>query len=321
MNLGILGTGMIANIMVPEFQRCDAFRCAAVFSRTAEKGSALAAKFHIPKVYTALEDLLADPEIDMVYVASPNSVHYSQTRAALLAGKHVICEKPFTPTLAEARELAELARERQLLLFEAITTAHHPNYGRIRQQLPALGPVKMVLASFCQFSSRYPALLEGRVAPAFDPACCGGALMDLNLYNIHFVVGLFGPPAGIHYYPNRHKNGVDTSGLLVLEYPGFVCQCAAAKDSALSNSIQIAGEAGYIRMPSAGSNCQQVELHLRGREPEITAYPENPWHYEVQDLGRLIRNRDYDTCYALLDTTLQVVDVLEKARRDAGLPY
>ena len=321
MNLGILGTGMIANMMLPEFQRCDAFRCVAVFSRTAEKGNALAAKFHIPKVYTALEDLLADPEIDMVYVASPNSVHYSQTKAALLAGKHVICEKPFTPTLAEARELAELARERHLLLFEAITTAHHPNYGLIRQQLLALGPIKMVLASFCQFSSRYPALLEGRVAPAFDPACCGGALMDLNLYNIHFVVGLFGPPADLHYYPNRHENGVDTSGLLVLEYPGFVCQCAAAKDSALQNSIQIAGEAGYIRMPSAGSNCQQVELHLRGREPEVTAYPENPWYYEVQDLGRLIQNKDYDTCYALLDTTLQVVDVLEKARKDAGLPY
>ena len=321
MNLGILGTGMIANTMIPEFQRCDAFRCAAVFSRTAEKGSALAAKFQIPKVYTALEDLLADPEIDMVYVASPNSVHYSQTKAALLADKHVICEKPFTPTLAEARELAELARDRHLLLFEAITTAHHPNYALIRQQLPEVGLIKTVQASFCQFSSRYPALLEGRVAPAFDPACCGGALMDLNLYNIHFVVGLFGPPAGIHYYPNLHTNGVDTSGLLVLEYPGFVCQCTAAKDCALDNSIQIAGEKGYIKLTPTGSTCHNVRLCVRGQTPKETDCPENPWYYEVQALGRLIQSRDYHTCYALLDTTLQVVDVLEKARKDAKLPF
>lgn len=321
MNLGILGTGMIANMMLPEFLRCDAFRCAAVYSRTAEKGRALAEKFGIPKVYTALDAILADPDIDIVYVASPNSVHYSQTKAALEAGKHVICEKPFVPTLAQARELADLAKMRGLFLFEAITTAHHPNYHLIRQKLPTLGPIKLVLGSFCQFSSRYPALLEGRIAPAFDPAYCGGALMDLNLYNIHFVVGLFGAPEQVHYYPNLHPNGVDTSGVLVLEYPGFICQCVGAKDCAGQNSIQILGEQGRIHVTTAVSNCQNVVLSHRGQEDERLSLEENPWYYEVQDLGRLIAAEDFKSCYRVLDTTLQVVDVLEKARIDANLSF
>ena len=321
MNLGILGTGMIANMMIPEFLRCDSFRCTAVYSRTEEKGNALAVKFGIPKVYTALEDLLADPDIDIVYVASPNSVHYRQTKAALLAGKHVICEKPFVPTLAEAEELIVLAKEKHLLLFEAITTAHHPNYALVRKHLPELGPVKLVLATFCQFSSRYPALLEGRIAPAFDPACCGGALMDLNLYNIHFTVGLFGAPEKVHYYPNLHPNGVDTSGVLVLEYPNFLCQCVAAKDCSAQNSTQITGEKGSICVTPGSNVCRAMELHLRGQEPQKTVFEENPWYYEVQDIGRLIAEENYDACYAALETTRQVVDVLEKARKDARLPF
>ena len=145
--------------------------------------------------------------------------------------------------------------------------------------------------------------------------------MDINLYNIHFVVGLFGAPERVHYYPNLHENGVDTSGLLVLEYPGFICQCVGAKDCAAENGIQIVGEKGRIQVTPSGSNCQKVEFCLRGQEPQITAYPEGPWYYEVQDIGRLIAEGDYDGCYAALETTLQVVDVLEKARKDAGLCF
>lgn len=321
MKFAALGTGAITKSMLAEYARSAHLECSAILSRKEETGRALADQFGIPKVYTDLDTLLADPEIELVYVASPNAIHYRQTKAALLAGKHVICEKPFAPTLAEAEELVALAKEKRLLLYEAITTAHHPNYGLIRQQLSGLGPIKLVLCTFCQFSSRYPALLAGKVSPVLDPAYCGGALMDINLYNIHFVVGLFGAPEKVHYYPNLHSNGVDTSGLLVLEYPGFVCQCVGAKDCAADNGVQIVGENGRIHVTPSGSNCQQVEFCLRGHEPQVTAYSEGPWYYEVQDLDHLIAEGDRDACYAALETTLQVVDVLEKARKDAGLCF
>ena len=232
MNLCAIGTSFITKNMLQEFARSDVLHCTAIYSRKEETGRALADEFGIQTVYTNLEEMLADPTIEMVYVASPNSIHYAQAKAALLAGKHVLCEKPFAPTVAEADELIALAKEKGLFLFEAITTAHHPHYGFVREHLPELGDIKMVSATFCQFSSRYPALLAGKPSPVLNHAFAGGALMDINLYNIHFVVGLFGAPKGVRYFPNCHETGVDTSGLLVLEYEDFVCQCSGAKDSA-----------------------------------------------------------------------------------------
>ena len=321
MNLCAIGTGAITKSMLAEFQRSDVLHVTSIYSRKEETGRAMAAQFGLERVYTDFDAMLADPAIDMVYVASPNSIHYGQTKAALLAGKHVICEKPFAPTVAEADELIALAKEKHLLLFEAITTAHHPQYGFVKENLPKLGKLKMVTAVFCQFSSRYPALLAGKPSPVLDHAFAGGALMDINLYNIHFVVGLFGAPKSVRYFPNCHDTGVDTSGMLVLEYDGFLCQCIGAKDSAARNGVQLIGEDGYMEITPSSSNCQTVELNLRGQDSIKVHLPENPWYHEVQDLGRLVAAGDYDSCYKALETTHNVVEVLEKARKYAGFNF
>ena len=321
MNLCAIGTGAITRSMLKEFQRSPVLHCTAVCSRREETGRALAEEFGLARVYTSMDEMLRDPAIDMVYVASPNSVHYAQAKAALLAGKHVLCEKPFAPAVAEADELIALAKEKGLLLFEAITTAHHPHYAFVKENLPKLGKLKLVSATFCQFSSRYPALLAGNPSPVLNHAFAGGALMDINLYNIHFVVGLFGAPKSVRYFPNCHETGVDTSGLLVLEYEDFVCQCTGAKDSAARNGVQIIGEDGYMEVTPIASNCQNVELHVRGQESVSSHMPENPWYYEVQDIGRIVAVGDYELCYRALETTRNVVDVLEKARASAGFDF
>ncbi len=321
MNLGVIGTGAITKSMLKEYQQSKHLRCTAICSRKEETGRAVAEEFGIGKVYTSLDAMLADPAIDIVYVASPNAIHYAQAKAALMAGKHVICEKPFVPTVAEAEELIALAKEKQLLLFEAITTAHHPHYGFVKENLPKLGRLKMVTATFCQFSSRYPALLAGKASPVLDHAFAGGALMDINLYNIHFVVGLFGAPKSVRYFPNRHETGVDTSGMLVLEYEGFLCQCIGAKDCAARNGVQLIGEDGYMEITPSASNCQTVELNLRGQEAVKVHLPENPWYHEVKGLDRLVETLDYDYCYCALETTRNVVEVLEKARKYAGFSF
>ena len=321
MKLCAIGTGAISKSMIPEFHRSDVLNCVAVCSRGEQTGKAIADQFGLKKVYTSMDVMLADPDIDMVYVGSPNAIHYSQTKAALLAGKHVLCEKPFAPTEAEAAELIALAKEKKLFLFEAITTAHHPHYAIIKEKLPLLGKIKLATGTFCQFSSRYPALLAGKVSPVLDPAYKGGALMDINLYNIHFMVGLFGAPENIRYRANLHSNGVDTSGVLTMEYPDFLCQCVGAKDCAASNGVQIIGEDGYIEVTPSASNLLQAKICLRGKEPEILELTENPWYYEVQDISRIIARGDLDTCYAELETTRKVVAVLEAARKDASLGF
>ena len=321
MNLCAIGTGAITKSMLAEFQRSDVLHVTSIYSRKEETGRAMAEQFGLERVYTSLDEMLADPAIDMVYVASPNSIHYSQTKAALLAGKHVICEKPFAPTVAEADELIALAKEKGLFLFEAITTAHHPHYGFVKENLPKLGKLKMISATFCQYSSRYPALLAGKPSPVLSHEFAGGALMDINLYNIHFVVGLFGAPKSVRYLPNCHETGVDTSGILVLEYEDFLCQCIGAKDCAAQNGVQIIGEDGHMIVTPSSSNCQTVELNLRGQESVKVHLPENPWYHEVQDLGRIVAAGDYDFCYQALNITHNVVDVLEKARISAGFNF
>ena len=321
MNLCAIGTGAITKSMLAEFNRSDVLHVTAIYSRKEETGRAMAQEFGIEKVYTDMTEMLADPTIEMVYVASPNSIHYSQAKAALLAGKHVICEKPFAPTVAEVDELVALAEEKHLMLFEAITTAHHPHYTFIKENLPQLGKLKIVTATFCQFSSRYPALLAGKPSPVLNHAFAGGALMDINLYNIHFVVGLFGAPKTVRYFPNRHESGVDTSGILVLEYEDFLCQCIAAKDCAAQNGVQFIGEDGHMVITPSASNCQTVELNLRGKDAVKVHHTENPWYHEVQDLGRLAAAEDYGYCREALKTTRNVVEVLEKARKFAGFPF
>ena len=321
MNICAIGTGAITKSMLAEFQRSDILHVSSIYSRKEETGRAMAEEFGLERVYTSMEEMLSDPAIDMVYVASPNSIHYGQAKAALLAGKHVICEKPFAPTVAEADELIALAKEKGLFLFEAITTAHHPHYGYVRENLPKLGKLKMVTATFCQYSSRYPALLAGNASPVLNHAFAGGALMDINLYNIHFVVGLFGAPKDVLYYPNCHETGVDTSGMLVLVYDDFLCQCIGAKDCAADNGVQIIGEAGHMVVTPSSSNCQNVVLNLRGQASQSVNLSENPWYYEVQDIGRIVAAEDYDFCYKSLDTTHNVVDVLEKARKFAGFGF
>lgn len=321
MNICAVGTGFITKNMLEEFARSEHANCIGICSRSEEKGRAMGAPFGIETVYTSFEDMLSDPAVEAVYIASPNSLHYPQTKAALLAGKHVLCEKPFATTAAEAAEVIALAKEKHLLLFEAITLAHHPNYARIKELLPQLGQIKSAIGTFCQYSSRYPALLAGNASPVLDPAYCGGALMDINLYNIHFMAGLFGKPQGVHYFPNFYKNGVDTSGSLVLEYPGFTCLCVGAKDSAAENGVQIVGDLGYMKVGPMASNLAVLEFCIRGQEAQRFTYPESAWYYEVQDIARLMDSRDYDACYAALETTQTVVEILEKARKSGKLGF
>ena len=127
MNIGMVGTGSIAHTMAKEFARLTTMPVVAVCSRNADTGVAISNEFHIPKVYTEYNEMLADPEVELVYIATPNSLHFEQAKAALLAGKHVLCEKPIVPTVAQLDELLSLAEERHLHLLEAITTIDHPN--------------------------------------------------------------------------------------------------------------------------------------------------------------------------------------------------
>ena len=322
MNIGILGTGSIARTMAAEFAKVPAFRCEAVCSRQQATGEALAQQFGIPKVYTDYDAMLADPDIELVYIATPNSLHYAQTKAALLAGKNVLCEKPFVPTVAEADELIALAKEKHLFLFEAITTAHHPNYALAKQYLDDIGSLRIVSCTFCQYSSRYDAFCAGETPTSFDPARAGGALMDLNVYNISYVVGLFGEPNQVHYTANIER-GIDTSGILTMDYNSFRAVCMAAKDCGAPARYVIQGTKGYILQKSTANWCGGVTFHPNeGREEHFNLNGGRPRQAaEFHAFARAIAGGDQELCSRMLDTSVAVSKVLTVARRSAGLKF
>ena len=282
------------------------------------------AMFSLPNVYTDYDELLADPNIDFVYVGLINSVHYEYTKKALLAGKNVIVEKPFASAAAEVRELRDLALARHLYVFEAVTIHYLPNFCAIREFLPKLGKIRAVVANYSQYSSRYDKYLQGEVLPAFDPQRSSGALYDINIYNLNFIIGLFGAPESVNYTANLGFNGIDTSGVAALTYPGFFALAIGAKDTASPGYITIQGEKGWIRVTGAPNELRSFETHLLGTGVttlnELNRYPHRMVH-EFQEFAKMFHEKDYDRMTKGLDVSVAVLETAETARKQVGIAF
>ena len=320
--LGTVGSGMIVHAILDNVQLVDGIRLAAVYSRSEDKGRALASKYGISKVYTNMVAFLEDEEVNFVYIATPNLLHYEQAKKALLAGKNVILEKPFCIKAAQARELVALAKERGLFLVDAVPTTFLPNFTILQRQLPNIGKAKKVQANYSQYSSRYDSLLKGELPNVFNPAYGGGCLMDINFYNVYLNVALFGKPRTVEYYPNLYKNFIDTSGTMIMTYDGFVSEAVGAKDANGANFFRIEGENGEIYIEKGSNGIAQVKVITAGAEEEFNAQ-ETPdrWFYEVQELTRLVLADDYDSLYQRLDIMLDTIETIEIARKKAGLLF
>lgn len=320
--LGTIGSGSIVHSILDNVAVTEGIRAAAVYSRSEEKGKALAESYGISRVYTDMDAFLQDEEINFVYVATPNLLHYEQAKRALLAGKNVICEKPFCIRAKQAAQLVALAKEKHLFLVDAVPTAFLPNFEILKKQLPKIGRVKLVLANYSQYSSRYDRVLQGEVPNIFNPEYGGGCLMDINFYNIYLNVALFGMPKRAVYYPNIYGSLTDTSGIMVMCYEGFVSQSAGAKDTWGVNSFQIEGEKGYIYIRGGSNGIAEVKVVTKEGE-ECLNEQDNPDRrfYEVQNLTKLVLAGDYEAIYRRLDTMLEVMEVLENARKQAGILF
>lgn len=324
MRIGTIGSGVIVDRMIEAVRLSDNMSIEAVYSRTEARAKEFAEKHGVSKYYFDLDEMLKDPKIDTIYVASPNSLHFSQSKKALLAGKHVINEKPFTPTLKECDELFRLAEEQGVYIFEAITNVHLPNMQVVKEHLKDIGNLKFVQCNFSQYSSRYQKYANHEQTNAFDPAFAGGALMDINVYCLHFVTYLFGRPESIQYIANRGYNGIDTSGICILRYPGFVATCVGAKDSSSENHIYLQGDMGTIRVfGSSCGVCKQVEFippkkDMIGKKDvneTINLGIDQEMHmtYECAEFERIVSSRDEEAYASYREQTRLVVSLLEEA--------
>ena len=323
MKIGTVGTNFIVTWFIDAVGMIDGAEIAAVYSRDAATAKEFASKYGVKKTYSDRQAFLDDGTLDFIYVASPNSLHYSWTRDALNAGRNVICEKPFVSREKELAELIGLSREKGLFLFEALTVPHLPNYKLFIERLDEIGTPKLALLNFSQYSSRYDAFLGGKTPNVFNPKFSGGALMDLNYYNLCFILGIYGEPGDVKYYPNLATNGIDTSGALILEYPGFIAVCTACKDSASPNYVQIQGDKGYIRVETTSSAMDTgVIVHTKdGTVRRNEQDKANGLYYEVRDFVEAFRGGDRSVCDGPLDESLLAMRLMEKARKDAGVYF
>ena len=321
--LGTIGSGFIVHHILDAVKQVEGIRCVAVYSRTEEKGQELAQKYEVEKIYTDMEDFLADEEINCVYVASPNLLHYEQTKKALLAGKHVLCEKPFCTKLEDAKELVSLAKEKGLFLMEAVPTTYLPNYPVLKEAIAKIGRIKLVQGNFSQYSSRYDAFLRGELPNVFNPEFAGGCLMDINFYNVYLNVALFGKPKKTTYYPNfAEQVQIDTSGVLMMEYDGFVSENVGAKDTWGVNFFQIEGENGYIYAEGGSCGMEGIRVVTKESEEYFKGQKDTErWYYEIKNLVPLLLADDYETIYKKLEITLDTVEVIENARKAVGIYF
>lgn len=322
MKVGIIGAGTIAREVVPQMPGWGIQPVALCGTRRSEKAVREFAEANgISRIYFEYGEMLQNQDVEAVYIATPNVLHYSQALEALEAGKHVIVEKPMTSNVGEARHLAAVAREKGLYLFEAISTVYLPNYKKIQEWLPRIGTIKIVSCNYSQYSRRYDAFLAGDVKPAFDPAQSGGCLMDINLYNVHYLLGLFGEPETVQYMANVDR-GIDTSGVLTLDYGAWKAVSIAAKDCSAPCQYVIQGTKGYISQDTPANFCQKVRIHLNdGTEEVWEETPDSRLEPEFKAFVRMMETHDRAEWEEHLNHSLKVAEVLTAARKDAGIHF
>lgn len=321
MKIGIVGAGTIVPYFLNGVASVEDVTVIAIAGQESDLDvmNSLKKEHGITHVFIDYTNML-ESDIDTVYVAVPNHLHYQFAKEALKMKKNVLLEKPFAATFEQAKELVELAREQDVILFEAISNQYLPNYIKTKELLSQLGDIKIVQLNYSQYSRRYDLFKEGQILPVFDPKKSGGALMDINVYNIHFIVGLFGEPDKITYIANVER-GIDTSGILTLEYATFQCVAIGAKDCQSPVSVNIQGDKGYIHSDSPSNGYDKFTLGTNIGEQTSFELNEKSNHlcYEIEQFHDLVYHQNRETASKLNEHSLEVARILDEARKQIGI--
>ena len=321
MKLGILGTGSIVKELLPHLEAIGAEKTYLLATpRSKEKAEGLVSRYGLTGAVYDYDELLG-LDIDTVYVALPNLLHYEYTKKALLAGKHVILEKPATPRRSELEELFALAEERGLFLIEAVPMLQREGYHILHEAIRKIGKPKLATLYYCQRSSRYDGFLRGEVHAVFDPQMAGGALMDLGVYDLQAIVGLFGAPKGLDYHANV-TGGIDISGVLTLDYGDFKAAAFAAKDCASPDQSVFMGEEGQLLVDLR--HLDGYTFIPRTGETQVVRVADTRDHrlrIEFQAFKRMIEEKDFHAMNRLKEISLTVSGIVEQARKQAGILF
>jgi predicted dehydrogenase len=319
---GILATGWIAERFTAALLRHTGQQVVAVGSRSKEKGSAFAAEHGIPTVHGSYEELVADPDVDIVYVATPHSEHHANALLAIAAGKHVLVEKAFTRNAAEAREVIAAATAKGVFVQEAMWTRYLPRTDVVRQLLEdgVLGELSTVIADHGQYMEPNP---KGRM---FAPELAGGALLDLGIYPVSYASFVLGTPSAVVSAGRLTFTGVDGQISAVLQ---STAGGQALVDTTLfaktPTTATISGSEARIEL--AGDFYTPGPVRLISRDDDVLTWDANPipGHeglcYQAVDAARRISEGALESALLPLSETLSIMGTLDELRRQLGVSY
>lgn len=291
----------------------------AVSSRDSTKAAAFAKRHGIPKSYGDYHDLLADPDVDVVYVATPHSSHHVVARNALLAGKAVLCEKPLTISLKDTEDLVELARKRGVFLMEAMWTRFNPLIRKLRQ-LVADGVIGTVRSVHADFGEPFPHNPAHRL---WDPAAGGGSLLDLGVYPVAFAQMLLGEPESLAVHGTL-IDGVDAEAALLSRYAnGAFAQLSSSLVGTYPNGATIVGTQGRIEIPPpfyrpTVLNVVHPDATVDTHTLELEGFG---YHYQIAEVNERVAAGDTESPQMPLDDTLAVMRTLCEALDQLGVSY
>jgi predicted dehydrogenase len=284
---GIWGAGIIADKVANDFRFAPGNQLYAVASRTAAHAQAFAAKHGATATYESLTQLLADPNIDAVYIATPNHLHMDDCLACITAGKAVLCEKPFALSFAQAERIVAAARSQGVFCMEAMWTRFIPAVVEARRRVDAgeLGAIKLITGSFAHL---VPAGENGRL---FDPAMGGGVLLDLGVYLVSLCQHLLGEPQSAHGTATLAATGVDTQSSYQLTYSsGTLATLSASLSVRARNEFFIAGDRGSLRLCEPFCAARRLEISQYAAPIATTSAQQTTMHGARARLTQALHN-------------------------------
>jgi predicted dehydrogenase len=319
---GILAPGGIANKFADAVSRFTAGRVVAVASRDEGRARAFAQAHGIPRAYAGYGHLLEDPDVDAVYVASPHSAHRDLAVAAARAGKHVLVEKALARNVTEVDEIFAAAHTAGVFAMEAMWTRHLPHIGVAREWIAQgrIGQIVTVVADHGQSLDLGP---EHRLK---NPALAGGALLDLGVYPVSFVVDLLGAPTSVQASGHLTETGVDATVAMILGYPDpVVAQASCTLKTKTPTTAVICGTTGRIELDGdfyapttlrllSGAKIPDVLEQVDGRLP-------NGFQFEIAEVARCVADGRQESDRMSWDSSRAVIGVLDSARSQLGVRY
>ena len=317
---GILSTGRIAGILAEALAYLPDAELTAVGSRSAGAAQAFGEKYHVPHRHASYEALAADPDVEVIYVATPHNLHYENAMLCLEHGKAVLCEKPFTLNAPQAAGLIAAARQKKLFLMEAMWTRYIPAIVKVRQMVAAgsIGEVRMVTADL-GFHAKFDP--QGRL---FNPQLAGGALLDVGCYVVSFASMLLGTPRQATGVAHLGKSGVDEQTGILLGYDDgrlAVLSCAVSTSTPMEGYVLASKGSLHLHAPFHASK-RLTFKNADGKQRVINCpYKGNGYNYEAAEVMACLRQGKLESAVMPLDESLAIMRTLDQLRAQIGLRY